>query len=72
MGKRKSRHRRSGRRFKIPVVSRGMTTAQLRKQQWVTNPYRASFDRLTPNKLRNMGEGPIPTTGAWRVSSSWW
>ena len=73
MGKRKSSYRRSAKKA-APHYRRGghMSTASLRKQVWITSPYRASFDRLTPNKLRNMGEGPVPTSGAWRVSGSWW
>ena len=77
MGKKKSsRSKRSSksRRKAItyapaPVYS---STAALRKQLWITSPYRTSFDTLTPQKLRNMGEGPIPTCGTWRVSRSWW
>ena len=70
MGKRKSSHRRTSRKSHVAPI---ITTSTLRKQLWFTNPYRASFDRLTPNKLRNMGEGPVPYTGgAWRVSNSWW
>lgn len=70
MGKRKASHRRPvGRRIfpRAPV-----STAALRKQLWVTNPYRTSFERMTPNKLMNMGDAPMRTCGTWRVSSSWW
>ena len=76
MPKRKTtRRRRTTRRAPRMMLTQGppaMPTSSLRKQLWVTSPYRASFDKQTPNKLRNMGDGPIPTCGTWRVSSSWW